>query len=659
MANINWKNATSGTWDASDGTVWDAGIVPGSGDVAALSVLGTYTVTLATDATIQSLVLGGPGATVSLAFDATAARTLTVTSGSLFLNDGSKITIGAASGQSIVADIEIEPNTLIDMLAANAATITTQSTGLFMQGGTIAMGHADDLIDATKGGIAFDGGGTIAGQGDITGAISGNGGLISAGDNVRIDINSADIAGSNTLQIGNGGTIGVVDTTIGATNITFTGATGKFEVMTASDLVTTGTISGMQVGSGKNTATTTISFTGFTIKSAKFDSTKDQLTIVDAADDSQTTLQLSDYGSGTFANWTGGTLFLTDTVCYAAGTRILTEHGDVMVEDLRPGDQVVVLDGDTRSLLPVTWIGTRHVDLASHPRAELVAPVRIAKGAFAANIPARDLLVSPPHAIRVDDHLIPAKLLVNGMTITRDSSLASVTYFHVELERHAVILAEGLPAESYLDTGNRAFFSNAAISTLRDAVYHVDDAQRIWQEQACLPLMDSHRDVRPSWEALAERALALGHARPSVTTTVDPDLHLRVDGRRIDPITVTGRVYRFVLPGAARDIRLISRSTAPSDVCGWHDDDRTLGVALRSLTMISRDGEAQVLAADCPMLTDGWHAPERDGTSIWRWTTGDAALAVSGLADARILDIRVADTATYITGKAEPARLAA
>lgn len=59
------------------------------------------------------------------------------------------------------------------------------------------------------------------------------------------------------------------------------------------------------------------------------------------------------------------------------------------------------------------------MNLAAHPNRELVAPVRIARDAFAPNTPSRDLVVSPPHAIFVDGKLVPAKLLVNGMSITR------------------------------------------------------------------------------------------------------------------------------------------------------------------------------------------------------------------------------------------------
>jgi hypothetical protein len=83
-------------------------------------------------------------------------------------------------------------------------------------------------------------------------------------------------------------------------------------------------------------------------------------------------------------------------------------------------------------------------------------------------MPARALFVSPDHALFVDDVLIPAKLLLNGTTV-RQVKRKTVTYHHIELARHDVVLAEGLPAETYLDTGGRAAFGGGAVVALHPA----------------------------------------------------------------------------------------------------------------------------------------------------------------------------------------------
>jgi len=106
--------------------------------------------------------------------------------------------------------------------------------------------------------------------------------------------------------------------------------------------------------------------------------------------------------------------------------------------------------------------------------------------AFGRGMPATDLLLSPDHAVYVDQVLIPIRLLVNGQTV-RQELTDRVCYHHIELAQHDVLLANGMPAESYLDTGDRARFSNGgSVITL-----HPDFSARSWEMHGCAPLVQT------------------------------------------------------------------------------------------------------------------------------------------------------------------------
>ena len=152
-------------------------------------------------------------------------------------------------------------------------------------------------------------------------------------------------------------------------------------------------------------------------------------------------------------------------VCFASGTRIRVARGDIAVEDLVVGDLAITASGAHR---PIRWLGHRTIDCRRHPRPEQVMPVRIAAHALGPNKPARDLLVSPGHSICVDvlgEVLVPAGALVDGATIAQ-VDVEHVTYWHVELDAHDILLAENLACESYLEMGNRAFFAGAGVVAL-------------------------------------------------------------------------------------------------------------------------------------------------------------------------------------------------
>ena len=161
-----------------------------------------------------------------------------------------------------------------------------------------------------------------------------------------------------------------------------------------------------------------------------------------------------------------GTDVVIAIACFAEGTHILTATGEVRVEALRVGDRVATASGGR--LARIKWLGHRHVDCRRHPDPHLVSPIRVRADAFAPGAPHADLLLSPDHAVLVGGGLIPVRHLVNGSSISQQAR-DRITYWHVELAGHDILLAEGLAAESYLDTGNRDAFRMAERQARRGA----------------------------------------------------------------------------------------------------------------------------------------------------------------------------------------------
>ena len=176
---------------------------------------------------------------------------------------------------------------------------------------------------------------------------------------------------------------------------------------------------------------------------------------------------VADYGAAHFlfayTNYANGTAFTTQSQtfaiqCFTTGTQIETPRGPVLIETLRVGDVAATASGTTR---PIVWIGQRTLD-CSGENAHM-APVRVRANAFGADVPERNVLLSPGHPVLVKQNgaeiLVPIMNLINGTTIER-TQMQSVTYWHVELDQHDVLLADGLPAESFFDMGSRAWFES-------------------------------------------------------------------------------------------------------------------------------------------------------------------------------------------------------
>ena len=294
--------------------------------------------------------------------------------------------------------------------------------------------------------------------------------------------------------------------------------------------------------------------------------------------------------------------------CFVEGTRILTRQGEVPVEALKPGDEVVaVLAGQ---LLPVVWVGRREVECAAEDRPAEMWPFRVRAHAFGPGRPARDLYLSPDHAVHVDGMLVPIRYLENGATILRERR-ERVTYFHVELARHDILLSEGLGSESYLDTGNRDDFVRLRRERDQSEEQAQEAAQQIWAERGCMPLVTEGVGLRTLRTKIAARAASLGHAAVD-----DPGLAVLAGGV-IHRGAFDGEAWHFVLPHVAHDARLVSSALVPAVLASGAYDRRCLGVPV---TRLMADG--RIVALHHPALSRGWHRPE----GALRWTAGEATL---------------------------------
>lgn len=149
----------------------------------------------------------------------------------------------------------------------------------------------------------------------------------------------------------------------------------------------------------------------------------------------------------------------TGQPCFVRGTHIGTPQGEVLVEDLTIGQPVSTLSGAAQ---PVKWVGRRAYAADFVGARPANYPVRIRQGALGGGLPHRDLLVSVNHALYLDGWLIEAGNVANGRSIEHLRQWSGpIEYFHVELERHDVIFAEGAPTETYLDCWNRFMFQNS------------------------------------------------------------------------------------------------------------------------------------------------------------------------------------------------------
>jgi hypothetical protein len=471
-------------------------------------------------------------------------------------------------------------------------------------------------------------------QANVTSSLTNNGVIVLDANNSNL-LATAAISGTGTIKVGGNSTL-VLANTIGTTTDTIAfGSDGTDNVLRLDGAGTAsfaGTITGIggndEIDLGASFLPTPSSASAITLN---YNSTSGVLTISDTVGGTIYTDTLNIAGpvpGGFSAAVSGGNIVITDVPCFASGTRILTPDGERRIEDLAIGDEVITTRGNAAQ--KIIWAGHRTIDISRHANPEKIIPVLIKAGAFGAGLPERDLRVSPDHALYIDGHLIEAKTLVNGATIIRDHAAKFVTYHHIELETHDVVLAEGLPAETYLDSGNRQNFETDA----GPLALHPDFAAAS-REAACAPLLLDGDIVRRIKQELLDRALALGFTR-----TADIDLVAKANGRVIAPqMDETGREILFVLPANARDVALLSSAGVPAETCADPSDRRLLGAAITGLTLIAGGKRTMI-------DLNGAYAGFHDAEPGQRWTNGNAVITLPAHTGRAILKVTLAGQAT-------------
>ncbi len=543
--------AISGGGDVSAGTLTDAGVLVLTDQAGALAgatsltgtmvLEGTSAFTVQNGITISNLAIIGPDAYMS-------AATFNQTAGSLVL-DG---TLAAAS-------------------FAGAGTVS-------LGGGTLVA----PVVSLT--------GATLIGAGDIEAPTS----------LATILMQAATIEATGSLDVGG--------------NITMTGASAILiagsAALEAAHTVTGGTVA--FTGAGANLTIDDLqAFTapvGSMLDHDVIDLVGVAPGLVTFAEGAISATDVQGNGLGGFAlsaaagqppvaivsDGNGGTLITLggDMPCFARGTRILTPCGYRPVEALNPGDAVITASGAAR---PVRWIGYRTLDLARGPEQQ---PVRVAAGAIGPGIPARPVQLSPLHAVFIGGVLVPALHLVNAATIHRAAG-GAVTYYHFELDRHDIVMAEGMPAETFQDNGNRGLL-------------YKERGVRVGRTAPCAPLVTTGPILASIRRALHKIALEAGYRLTydpalrgiAASTSLLPDLTMR--RRR--------RIARFDLPQGARSLRVVARTASPAETDPDSEDRRQLGVCLSRVS---------------PGVTRGAGWQPQSGADEGNWMTGGAELLLA------------------------------
>ena len=681
--NNGFGSGTGGTILIDNGVTWS------NNNVGSLGVTSGNTLVIQSGATISGTPLSAGGTTI-ISSGATLLGTQTVISGAnLYINtvnSGATVNVrdgAVVSGLSAVASAGVLSATSSFIYGSSLSNSGTIYGGTLSGSAAVLSGYGQSItsgVNVGSGARLYLGAGATGSANKVNGgtleiasgaSISANGFGSGTGGTIIIDsgvtwsnnnVASYGVTSGNTLVIKSGATVSGTVISAGGTTVVSSGGilAGTQTVSSGGTLVlnsTAGSGAVLLSGDGAKLVISGTTMPTNTISGWSPADTIDLASIPQASVTSVTTTSTgitfytkggtyslnvpgaSSYGYTLSSDSNGGLVYST---CFAEGTALTTPDGEAAVETLVPGTLVMTPKG----AMPVKWLGHRSITVSSQPVPEENWLVRIREGALADNVPSRDLLVTQEHCMVFEGKLVPARMLVNGASILIDRTINSYTYYHVELESHEAVWAENALTESYLDTGNRSQFDNHTVTTLFGGVRSAGSET--------LPLDTSRAFVEPIYARIAERS---GNAMRQIELTDDADLHLITNsGQIIRPLRQVNDRVMFMIPATAATVRLVSRSSRPSDTVGpFLDDRRSLGVLVGDVTLFASRQTINLTTHLSVADLSGWYGLE---SSLYRWTDGDAALPLqTGSVFGRepsVLSIQIVSSGPYLMDAPAP-----
>lgn len=533
---------------------------------------------------------------------------------------------------------------------AKISGVNIIQSGSILSGGNVT---AYAAVSISSGGTSFN---TIIGSnGGIGLAGTASGTLINSGG--VLEITSGGIA--NNSNVSNGGVIYAnSNSTIGSTTVSSGGLVSAASTAIISGIITildggsasiwnnaggtidlTGntnnglTISGLESGGTVSTVISgwsgsqpgnsdSIDLPGVSADGASYAYPSDDQVVVTLENGNTITLNIPGVKNTGFVLSDDGHGGASAEVCFLSGSQIQTPSGKTLVEDLAIGDEIVAYVDDTEVIRRVIWVGQAHCTVRPYlPIDQAGYPVRILKNAISDGVPFKDMLITAEHCLLFNGKFVPARMLVNGRSIFFDKSITSYNYYHVETEKHSIIIADGMLTESYLDTGNRRTF------TQKGNVTSIGSNRNMTWDDAAAPLTVSREIVEPLFRQINARANKAGFAMYSEARlmTYESDLHLLTDkGSVIRPARQNNGRIMFMIPSNIQSVHIISNASRPCDVIGpFVDDRRLLGVLIGKITIFEKNKNRNITEHLRNSKLSGWNAMEEE---TMRWTDGNAFL---------------------------------